>query len=167
MMVGIVEALAGAAKPWSELYDKQPVVQGAVTFLHLAGILAAGGLAVAADRATIRAAGRSPDERGMALRELGSIHRPVVIGLALVVASGVLLLLSDVESLLPSPVYWAKMGAFLLLLVNGLLMQRAEARLAGAAPGAENWGSLRGAAWRSAFLWFATLLLGTILPLAA
>ncbi|HET6231055.1 MAG TPA: hypothetical protein VFE05_13360, partial [Longimicrobiaceae bacterium] len=105
--------------------------------------------------------------RGMALRELGSIHRPVVTGLVLVVLTGVLMLLSDVESLLPSPVYWAKMGAFVLLLVNGLMMQRAESRLSAGGPGAEDWGSLRGAAWRSAFLWFATLLLGTILPLAA
>ncbi|HET7462153.1 MAG TPA: hypothetical protein VFJ82_12930 [Longimicrobium sp.] len=172
-MITLLQTAASTAQPWADLYADSTGVQAVVAFLHVGGLVAAGGFALAADRATLLALRRPEPERRAWVHELGSIHRPVLIGLAVVVLSGFLMLAADVQALLPSPVFWVKMAAFVLLLLNGRALQRAGQRLASAAPegdgapDAKGWRALRTASLRSAGLWFAVLFLGTLLTSAA
>jgi hypothetical protein len=183
-MTTLVETLAAVAQPWADLYGGSAVIASVVVFLHLGGLLAAGGLALAADRGVLRHGGRSWEERRAFVRELGATHGVVLAGLATVVASGVLMLAADVEALLPSPVFWAKMAGFALLMLNGVLLQKAERAVAASAEpdpfpdppadrppapaeGERRWRALRAASVRSAALWFAVLFLGTLLTAVA
>lgn len=165
-LTALVAALARVAEPWRELFDRSRGVSIAVTFVHLAALVVAGGLALSADRATLAAA-RDPGRRAGQLAALGAAHRTVGIGLAGVLASGVLLALADVETFATSPIFWGKMTLVALLLANGLRMQRAGRTLA-ADPtpedgGALGWRRLRACAVASGALWFAVILLGTAL----
>ena len=192
-MSTLIQTAAGLAAPWADLYGGSTAVQSTVTFLHFAGLLTAGGFALATDRGVLRHAHRPLPERTAFLRELAATHRVVIAGLAVVVASGLLMLAADVEALLPSPVFWAKMGAFALLLLNGLWLRRAEheataveSQASSAGPELEadptdassavnpqpddderRWRALRSASLRSAGLWFAVLFLGTLLTAVA
>lgn len=179
-MQTLVQTAASLAQPWADLYGGSAVAQTAVTFLHFAGLMTAGGFALSADAGVLRRTGRPPAERAAFVDELGATHRVVLAGLAAVVVTGLLMLAADVEALLPSPVFWAKMGAFALLLLNGLVLQRAERAVAvpdATADGGERgldeaaperrWRALRAASVRSAGLWFAVLLLGTLLATTA
>lgn len=164
----VVASIAAAAAPWKDFYGDSKVAETAVLFAHLGALLVGGGLAIAADRATLRAVrgGRPLDtETGVRARaELASTHVPVVVALAVVFASGALLFLSDVETFWGSPVYWAKMSLVALLLVNGFLMTRTERALAAASPGeAAPWGRLRVHAVASLALWLVTMLAGVAL----
>ncbi|HEU0301084.1 MAG TPA: hypothetical protein VFR37_16590 [Longimicrobium sp.] len=181
----LIQAAAELAQPWADLYGGSTGVASAVAFLHFGGLMAAGGTALAADRGVLRHGVRPWPERLAFARELRATHAVVLAGLAAVVASGLLLLAADVETLLPSPVFWAKMAAFALLLLNGLLLRRAGEAVAAAPdaapgpadppldepppahPGERPWRALRGASLRSAALWFAVLFLGTLLTAAA
>ena len=166
----VIQAVATAVKPWSVLYSDYTAVSSAVTFFHLAGLLFAGGLAVSADRATFRALRGSDDDRSRLLTDLGNTHPWVLGGLAVIAASGVLLLLSDVKTFAYSPTYWIKMSLVVLLLSNGVLLQRTEQRLrAGillnqSAPTVQRlWSRLRFTAAASMALWTAIVLAGVIL----
>ncbi|HET7459752.1 MAG TPA: hypothetical protein VFJ82_00835 [Longimicrobium sp.] len=154
--------LAHLAQPWADLYADSSGVKSIVVFLHLAALVVAGGFALAADRAAFRLGRLSEDARLELVDELGDTHRPVLVGLAVVVLSGVAMLLADLETLLPSVVFWVKMGGFALLLANGLTLQRAERRCR-AGEGEKGWRALRAAAVRSAVLWMAVLWLGALL----
>src|SRR5438093_11881021 len=69
---------------WAHLYGHTPV-SATVTYLHLVGILVGGGVAVAADRASLRLSPATPDwSQELAL--LAGAHRRVVAGLALIFA---------------------------------------------------------------------------------
>ncbi|HET7461764.1 MAG TPA: hypothetical protein VFJ82_10980 [Longimicrobium sp.] len=162
-MSSLVKAAADAFQPWADLYGDSSLVKASVVFLHLGGLLVAGGFALAADRATLGLGRLGPEQRLEVVHELGETHRPVLAGLAVVIVSGVAMLAADLETLLPSVVFWAKMGGFALLLLNGLTLQRAERRLRGGDPGRQAWRSLHRAALRSAVLWFAVLFLGALL----
>jgi hypothetical protein len=157
----ISPSLVHAAKPWADLYADSSLVKSLVVFLHLAGVVVGGGFALSADRAAFRLGRLTPDARLALVEELGETHRAVMTGLALVVATGVAMLLADLETLLPSPVFWVKMGGFALLLLNGLTLQRAERRCRRG--GEDAWRALRAAAVRSAGLWMAVLWLGALL----
>ena len=156
-------ALVEWTRPWADLYADSAMVKALVVFLHMGGLLAAGGFALAADRATLRLRRLPGEERLRLVRELGETHRPVLIGLSIVIVTGMAMLLADLETLLPSPLFWVKMGAFALLLLNGLVLRRAGHRLLRAPPTPRGWRSLHGAALRSAGLWFTVLFLGTLL----
>jgi hypothetical protein len=160
--------LATAAQltaPWTSLYDDSPWLQTAVLYAHLAGVLVGGGFALAADQATIRAArAMSWSRRRRQLALLRRTHAPVLLGLGLAVASGLLLLAADVERYGVSPAFWVKMLLVVLLLANGAMLARGEQQLR--AMGSEalhGWRPLRAAAIRSASLWLAVLLAGTYL----
>lgn len=167
---GLVIAVDGAAEPWRRLYSDSVAVSTAVTFVHLAALVVAAGLALGADRATWRVA-RSHDaaERARHLAEVARTH-PIVVGaLGLVMASGVALALADLEAYALSTLFWAKMLLVAALLANGLLMQHGERAVQRAAARADARGEER--AWRamrrtsvaSVALWLATLLAGTVL----
>jgi hypothetical protein len=151
--------------PWQELYSDSTLISTTVTALHLIGMLIGGGLAIAADRATLRIAGEQPGERERHLGELNAIHRPVLFALALLFVTGLLMVASDVSTFLSSPVLWVKLGLVALLVVNGVVLERAETSLRSASGG--SWEKLRLSARFSIALWIATLIAGTVLVSAA
>jgi hypothetical protein len=157
-------ALARLLEPWAHLYADSKVIATVVTFGHVASLLMAGGLAVATDRATLRALRLAATERGRHLEELSGIHKLVVGGLMLSVATGLLLFASDVETFLRSWVFWLKMGMICVLLGNGYAMTRAEESLhddaAGSSPA---WTRLRRTALASVALWYVITLAGVAL----
>ena len=167
MILSLLQTATSAAQPWADLYADSALVKAGVVFLHVGGLMAAGGFALAADRATLRVSGRSAYERQAWVRELGTLHRPVLIGLSVVVLSGLLMLAADLEALLPSPFFWVKMAGFVLLLLNGRALERAGHHLAETIDDARRWKMLRRAALRSAGLWFVVLFLATLMTAAA
>src|SRR4051812_15239485 len=120
------EALVSLLKPWSDFYDHSKLAETIVQSLHVGGVLLGGGLAIAADRGSLRAMRVPADERGHYRSELAAVHRWVLTGLTIVVLSGIALLASDIETFWGSWIYWIKMALFVVLLVNGLRMTKAE-----------------------------------------
>lgn len=129
--------------------------------------LAQTALAALQDVVTTGVPRETPDDaRARQLAELARTHRAVVAALAVVLGSGALLALADVEVYATSAVYWTKMALVAALLANGFLMTRAERaaeRAGGVADTEARWGRLRAHALLSVALWFATLLAGTTL----
>jgi len=160
----LTSGLARLAEPWAHLYADSKMVATIVTFGHVASLLMAGGLAVATDRATLRALRLAAAERGRHLEELAGVHRLVVGGLALSVITGVLLFASDVETFVGSWIFWLKMALICVLLVNGYVMTRAEGALRDDADeAAPSWAHLRRSALVSVGLWYAITLAGVAL----
>jgi len=155
------EFLVHAAAGWSRLYADSGLVSTLVVFVHFSGLLIGGGAAVAADRETLRTAGRADSVRAAHLAHLSSVHAVAIAGLAMLAASGVLMLLADLETFWGARAFWVKMGLVFLLLANGVMLRRAE-RLAPADP-ARGWRRLRAASMASFALWFAVLLAGVVL----
>jgi hypothetical protein len=143
-------------QPWASVYSDSKLVATVVTFLHLAGLLVAGGVAVAFDRTTLRISSRTVEQRRVHLDELKVVHRVVLAGLLLVIVSGILMLAADLAALLASWAFWVKMALVVLLLVNGAAMTGAERALRRAPEG--DWRRLRRGAVVSLVLWFAVLL---------
>src|SRR5689334_24386136 len=94
----VPESLVSLLKPWNEFYSHSKAAATIVIFLHVGGLLLAGGLAIAADRSTLRALRVGVGERTQWMRELNAVHRWVITGLSFVVVSGLLLLTADIET---------------------------------------------------------------------
>ncbi len=163
----MIEAIASLTQPWADLYGGSSLLQGLVTFLHIGGVVVAGGLALATDRATFRVLAKPAEIRREHISELGAVHGPVLWGIGVVLVSGAALMFADVETFLSSWLFWLKMGLLAILLVNGLTLKGAEKRLARDPGSAGGWKRLRWAAGRSVALWTIVLLLGVFLPLEA
>ncbi len=158
------EALARLVAPWARFYSHSKTAATIVTFLHIAPIVVGGGLAIALDRAALRLRHDDPIARERHLAELGSSHRIVLGALALELLSGVAMLASDLDTFLPSWVFWLKMGLIVALLGNGAYLTRVERMLAGAAAeSADQWSRLRGIAITSLVLWLAITFAGVVL----
>jgi uncharacterized membrane protein len=154
--------MAGALAQWSSLYANHAALRSAVTFAHIGGLLCGGGSAIAADRGMLIALRQDASARRAQLAALAGTHRVVMIGLAVVIASGLLIFAADVDTFFHSWFFWIKMGLIVALLGNGLVLQSAERR---ALKGAhEAWGRLRATAVASLALWFLTTLAGAVLP---
>ena len=163
-MIALPESIFDLLKPWSDFYSHSKGAETVVTFLHIGGLLLAGGLAIATDRGTLRTLRLAAAERGSHLRELAEMHRWVLTGLTVIVLSGLALLASDIETFWGSWIYWLKMSLVVCLLVNGWLMTRAETALAtNADETSPHWASLRRQALTSLALWFAITALGAAL----
>ncbi|MDQ8154068.1 MAG: hypothetical protein P3B98_05325 [Gemmatimonadota bacterium] len=160
----IVETLAEIAKPWARFYSKSDVAQTLVMFTHLAGMLGGGGVAIAADRAMWKARTATDEVRARLLADVEAAHRPVLTGIAMAGVSGVLMTAADVETYVPSLLWWGKMAAFALLLINGAWLQSMERR-AQRAPAtlSSAWPRLSLASKFSYALWFAVVLGGVLL----
>lgn len=135
-------------------------------------MLVGGGLAIAADRATLRISHEEPGRREHHLGELNAIHRPVLIALAVLFLSGLAMVAADVVTFVTSPILWVKLGLVALLVVNGVVLERTERALRRASGEAADsqpglWSRLRTGAIFSIALWIATLIVGTILVSAA
>jgi len=148
---------------WASFYANHAAVRTAVSFAHVAALIAAGGCAFVADRSVLAADPASRDARLTTLAALADAHRVVIAGLALVFVSGLLLLAADADALLHSRFFWTKMLLVALLVANGAALARAE-REAFGAPADIRWARLRRAARVSLALWFATTLAGVALP---
>ena len=167
--MGAPAALVQLVEPWSQLYSDSKVLPTIIVFSHIAALVFAGGLAVTMDRGTLRAASGPAEFRWRQLEELARAHRHVVLGLGLSVVTGVLLFTADLETYFDSPIYWIKMSLIVMLLINGFVMTRTEARIK-LSPGAEDdagWKRLRTNAKLSILLWFAIAFLGVALVEAA
>jgi hypothetical protein len=156
--------LVDLVQPWSDFYGHSKAAVSIVTFLHIGGLLLAGGLGIATDRGTFRAMRFPAVERSHHMAELAAVHRWVLGGLSVVALSGLAQFASDLETFWGSWVFWSKMALVGTLLVNGFLMTRTE-RMLQADPSETSpaWGRLHRAAWVSVVLWFATTLAGVML----
>jgi len=155
------QILVQATQGWARVYGDSHVVSTGIVFVHFAGLLLAGGAAVAADRATLLASREDAEGRAAYLPRLESVHGLVLGGLAMMFASGALMFLADVETFWGLRVFWAKMALIALLLANGFLMRQAG-RLAVTLPSSA-WKQLQRSSVASVILWFAVLLASTIL----
>jgi hypothetical protein len=170
-MIDAIKALEAAFQPWAEAYSDSTALSTTVTALHLIGMLVGGGLAIAADRATLRISQEVPGERERHLGELNAIHRPVLGALTLLLVTGIGMVASDVNTFITSPILWVKLGLVVLLVVNGVVLERTETKLrrngVNDGPVPDLWGRLRASAVASITLWMATLIAGTVLTSAA
>lgn len=147
---------------WTSVYANHAAVRTSVTFLHIAGLIGAGGSAIVADRATLVAARGDAASRRSHLGMLRATHRIVLFGLALVIVSGILLFAADLDTFLHSRFFWLKMALVALLFINGGVLVEAERR---AQKGSEAaWTALRATAMLSLVLWFVITLAGAALP---
>ena len=158
------ESLVALFEPWNKFYSHSKTAQTIVIFLHIGGLLLAGGFAIAADRMTIRSMGSAVSTRAAQLKELGATHRWVITGLTLVVISGLALLASDFENFWGSWIYWLKMFFVAVLLLNGYQMTRLEDSLElDPSETSPKWSALHRSAIISLTLWFATTFVGVAL----
>jgi hypothetical protein len=162
--IGQIDAFA---EPWRRLYGTSTLLSTAVLFGHVGGLFAAGGLAVAADRATLRVDPADESDRRRHLADRVRLHRPIWIALGVAMLSGVMLFFADVEAFAGSAIFWTKMVLVALMLVNVVLTARLDTSLlrdaASASPNPRRWRRRRVGAIVSACLWFLLLLAGTAL----
>jgi hypothetical protein len=154
--------LTQTADSWASLYSNSAVLRTAVGFTHIVGLVAGGGAAIVEDRAVLATTAQDDGLRRRRASDTHRAHRVVVIGLGLVIVSGVLLFAADYELFLSSRVFWAKMGLVGLLLANGAMLTQAGRAVERGQPKA--WGRLRLAAMGSLALWLLITLLGAALP---
>jgi hypothetical protein len=147
---------------WSSLYANHSALRTAIEFLHIGGLVLAGGCAIAADRITLVAAGQPLAKRVARLEPLQGTHQVVIVGLVIVIVSGILMFAADVGTFLYSKVFWLKMLLFLMLLVNGSLLLRAERQVDRGTR--DGWTPLTYASAASLVLWSLTTLAGAALP---
>ena len=140
-----------------------------VQFLHIGGLMAAGGMALASDRADAPDTVRRPlGPHSGPWRRSERIHAWVLTALAVVAVSGVAFFLADRKTYWGSVPFWLKMG-------------RCGRCSSPTAPGCSGWSApasrnrtmtrlappARISARASVALWFLTTLLGTVLSNAA
>ncbi len=162
MLTAFISALTRIAAPWQAFYGDSALTETAVTSLHIVALMVGGGLAIAADRATLRAAAGDPAARTRMLSELHAVHRPVLIALGVLFVTGVALALADVATFAESPTFFVKLGLVALLCANGGFLYRTESLLRREAT-ERRWRRLRLASWLSLGLWIATVVAGTAL----
>jgi hypothetical protein len=155
-------ALAELLSSWASLYSNHPALRTTIEFAHLAPLIAGGGAAIAADRATVAAVSGNAAARDSQLLALNSTHRLVVASLAIVTVTGLLLFATDVDTYLHSRFFWIKMALVVMLLVNGVVLVRATVKAHTGGDAA--WRMLHRTSIVSLILWFATTLAGVILP---
>ena len=166
-MGGLVDLVTRVVQPWIDFYGDSVPTEAVVVFLHLGGLVVAGGLAFSFDRAVLRAGSRPSLRTQDVARELGLAHGAVLVGLAIVAVSGVALVAADPATFLVSPLFWAKMALVALLLANGWLLKRSGETLALNPDDPTARRRLSRAAVRSVALWGGATLLGVLLTLAA
>ncbi|MGH9411120.1 MAG: hypothetical protein ACRD1V_16880 [Vicinamibacterales bacterium] len=151
--------LRHAVDSWASIYANHAVLRTTIEFLHVGGLLGGGGAAIAADRTALTR--HRPDVADW-LDSFHATHRLVLAGIAVILASGVLLLAADVDTYFYSKVFWTKMGLFVLLLLNGSQLMRTESAARRGDERAHL--HLRTLAGVSLALWFLITLAGAALP---
>jgi len=162
MLEGIINSLAQLFAPWQAVFSDSKLVDIGVTAVHLLAVLVGGGLAVSADRATLRALRGDPLERSRVVEDLAETHRPVLIALAVLFLSGLALATADIKTFAHSPVFLVKMSLVTLLLINGTFLVRTEQSLRHN-PTESCWRRLRTVSWISLTLWMGIVVAGVTL----
>src|SRR6478672_2041975 len=98
MLIAPPEALVKLFEPWNKFYSDSKLTETIVTFLHTGAVVVGGGMAIAADRSTLRAKAWGDPERRHHVAELANLHRLVVTSLAVSIVTGLLMLASDFEN---------------------------------------------------------------------
>jgi hypothetical protein len=155
-------AVSHAVAWWAAHYSGSAVLRTFVAFFHVAGLVGGGGAAIAADRATLRATRRGLAVTRQQLVAIHNTHRAVVVGLAAVIASGVLLFAADVDTYAVSKLFWTKMAMVAALMINGAFLVRVGRGVA--EPDERTRRQMRWTAGLSLALWFLTTLAGAGLP---
>jgi uncharacterized membrane protein len=157
-----VAPLRDIVDTWASIYANSAALRSAISFAHVGGLVGGGGCAIAADLGTLRALRQAGDARRIEIQRLQRVHGIVTSGLALVIVSGVLLALADLDAYLESSAFWIKMALVVALLVNGaaLVMVSRGVERGEAAALRRLW--IVSAA--SLALWFLTTLMGAVLP---
>lgn len=171
MMNKVIIGAAHFLAPWQAAYSDSTVISTSVTTVHVVALVFGAGLAIAADRATLRHTRGTEGDKLHLLHEIRSTHRPVLIALALMFISGAALAAADIKTFAESPVFWVKLGLVSLLLVNGAVLERTESALKKGngleilSPNRSSimWKRLRRSAVFSIALWTATIVAGTVL----
>jgi hypothetical protein len=156
------EFVSSVLDNWASFYSNHALMRTVIGFLHIGGLVLAGGLAISTDRQTLAAARRNPAERRFQLDALRTSHRVVLISLAAVMISGFALFAADTGMFLHSVLFWVKMGLIAALMANGFLLVRAE-RLVEAGV-SQAWRLLTITSVVSIALWMLTTLAGAALP---
>ena len=168
----IIPELARFFTPWHDRFGGSTIYPIVTEATHLLAMFVGGGLAVAADRTTLRLQREKRELRRAVLNELCYLHRPVLIALSISLLSGLAFATADIDVFLLSPAFYIKMGFVGLLLANGALLQRTEVSLRKAlkddpvradAFATRQWDRLRFRSICSIALWSATLVAGVIL----
>lgn len=164
----IVRDLVGVTTPWRSLFSHSAPVEMSVVGTHVLSMLAAGGLAIAHDRGTLRAGRWTPAVRQHHVAELHAVHRVIVAALAICMLSGVALFASDVRTYVVSVPFWIKMGLIAMLLGNALIMTATEGTLRVESGGAAAiaWSRIQVTSIVSAFLWGSIVLVSIVLSLS-
>jgi hypothetical protein len=160
--LGTIDVLSQPFSWWVALYANHAGLRTGVEFMHIGGLLVGGGCAIAADLAMLRAHREGDVSRTMQLQLLKATHRVVLLGLVALTVSGLLLFAADVDTFLTSRIFWLKIALFMVLLLNGAMMQLGERQVLRDERGA--WGRLRRTATVSLWLWLLTTLAGAALP---
>lgn len=147
---------------WASMYSNSAALRSALGFAHVGGLVAGGGCAIAADLGALRALAHGPDAARAELHRVHLVHRVVLTGLAIVTASGLLLMLADIDAYLQSTAFWIKMALVVGLTLNGAALlsvtRRAErGDLVAIA-------RVKFVSVMSLVLWLATTLMGAVLP---
>ena len=103
---------------WSSYYGDHQAVSVTIRYLHLAALVVGGGAALTVDRSLWRAA-RERWSGGQTIDTLNRSHGIVLAGLAVIVATGLLMALADVSTYAVSTLFWTKIALVALLLANG------------------------------------------------
>jgi hypothetical protein len=155
-------SLRDVVDTWSSLYSNSAALRSVIGFAHVGGLVSGGGCAIAADLGTLKALGRGPEILRLELRRLYDTHWIVVTSLVIVIVSGVLLTLADLDAYLAASAFWIKMGLVVGLLINGAALVKLTARVTHADRTA--FFPLRLVTVTSVVLWLLTTLLGAVLP---
>ena len=147
---------------WSSFYSNHALMRTVVEFVHIGGLVAGGGCAIAADLPTISATRQTRAVRESQLQVLERTHAIVVAGLVALTVSGALLVAADAETFLHSKIFWLKIGLMAMLLANGWLQLQSGRRVRHGVPDA--WNRLHATAISSLVLWFVITLIGASLP---
>ncbi len=158
-MYGYISSLL---ENWNSFYSNHAAVRTLIGFLHIGGLVIGGGCAISADRMTLLVRRRGTAAREMHLEALRNSHRIVVVSLAVVMLSGLLLFAADTATFLHSTFFWAKMGLIVILLINGVMLTRAERQAQADIDG--HWRALTVTSTLSLVLWLITTLAGAALP---
>jgi uncharacterized membrane-anchored protein len=170
-----VQWLAQLAEPWQAAYADSVVLGVIVLYAHFAALMVGGGMAIAMDRATLRAIRGDDTDRKRQLDALHGSHPVVITALVVLALSGLLMAAADIETFAGSIPFLVKISLVVLLLVNGFVLTRTEHTLRRAAAADIRDTSETTALWRrlrttsviSIVLWLATALAGVVLGAAA
>lgn len=165
-MILDIQAIEHVFDPWKQMYSDSVPLSTAVTAAHLLAMLFGGGFAIAADRTTLLLRRENLEQRRQHLIDLNAVHRPVLIALTFSFITGMAMLTSDIATFVASPALWVKLSLVVLLLINGVILNRTESALRGSAGGEGSeslWSRLKFNAVSSLVLWSATLVAGITL----